>query len=271
MSQNLYLRQGMFGQWTVQLENSSDMPVTSYTSADPLTAIVWVGDDRAALDTPTATWIDASTGTIQLTIQESDTATLDIGKYKASIEITHLGVTVEGWRGWIDVQQSPGTTNYPIPYCSYLDMLRLAPHLEKEEGFVAGGGFLGSRVLAREWLDQILWYRSPGSRWMPTIFRQYISWSIPDPYIIEQLRLNKLIISPKIKNITAMKAISIVYKTFLSPTDKGHSEYQRMGYQMSHQADNAVRGLIAELDLNSDGKPDYWIDCSYMSMRFPRG
>jgi hypothetical protein len=266
----LSLRAGMAAQYQITLFASDGTVVTTYSTADTLAAVVWSGFSTAVLGTPAVSWINPAAGTLQLTLQSADTVNLTPSKYQISVTIDHLGQTVEGWRGWLNVTASPGITVEPTTYCQYEDMVKYMQTADHQQRAETQAGFIDQRGLARAWLDEIILCHSQGQRHIG-----YVSGYLPyyflgrDPWIKDQLDLNHLVVSNKIIEINAKKALSLVHKTTLSPTDKGHDEYQKLGYKFECEAVRLVKTLLAEFNtqqiFDSLGQPiiDLVVDCSY--------
>jgi hypothetical protein len=98
------IRQGTGGVWTVQLKRQDETNATGFAGSETLVATFWPGDNRATTFTATAVWLVAASGTVTLTIDESlVTSSVPIGVYEGVITITSGGLTVEGWKGVLQV------------------------------------------------------------------------------------------------------------------------------------------------------------------------
>jgi hypothetical protein len=143
------VRQGTARSLTITLANSAG-PL-AYVGTETLEAIVWAGDDMAALATLAPTWLDASAGTVSLAIPAATTTALDPQAYTISLTVVSAGVTYEGWRAWLRIESGPGTADPAAVWCSYDDMLRFASWLDQIQGESDTAGFAEQRARATEW------------------------------------------------------------------------------------------------------------------------
>lgn len=143
------VRQGTALSLTITLANA-DGPL-AYVGTETLQAIVWAGDDQSALATLTPTWLDATAGTVSLTIPAATTTSLDPAAYTISLTVVSASVKYEGWRAWLRIESGPGSADAPAVWCSYDDMLRFASWLDQIQGESDTAGFAEQRARATEW------------------------------------------------------------------------------------------------------------------------
>lgn len=263
----LTVRAGITAQYEVALLHEDGTPVTSYTTADTLACKLWAGDATSTLATPLASWTDPSQGLLAVTFRASDTATLTPARYKITLELTHSGETVEAWRAWLEVLASPGSASAPKVYCTYDDLLSYAPRLAKEQDESTLAGFAEARAQARRWLENIILKHSANKRFsllggIGTTSRG------TNPYIKTLLDTDKLIVSPAVVEITAKKALSIVYGSCVSPNDKGKDDYLKLSDKWANEANRLAQCLVAEFDTNGDGFGELSIDLSVWDVRY---
>lgn len=178
------VRQGTALSLTITLANSAG-PLT-YLGTETLEAIVWAGDDQSALATLTPTWLDATAGTVSLTIPASTTTSLSPQAYTISLTVVSATVKYEGWRAWLRVESGPGSASVPAAWCSYDDMLRYASWLDQIQGETDTAGFLEQRARATEWaIEQALarardMLDSQYVRHAPRVDPNTVAWAIPD-------------------------------------------------------------------------------------------
>lgn len=140
----------------LQLRDASGAAVTTWTSAATLAVRAWPGGSFATAFTPTAAWVDATAGTLTLSIGAGDTTAIAPGLYE-------LALAIEGGPerpiGTIRLTPGPGTDAEPPTYCSLLDLTALVPWIEDAEDLGPGlsyglaTNFLKQRADARTWLD----------------------------------------------------------------------------------------------------------------------
>jgi hypothetical protein len=278
--QTLSLRKGTTGTWTVTIANEGG-PVTTYTSGATLQAIIWSGDDQAALATLTPTWLDPSAGTITLTIGASDIASLSPQIYTLSLTITASGVTREGFRCWLSIDAAPGSATAPLVFCTYDDMLRFASWLDTLQNESDTAGFQEQRARATQWvIEQAMarardmledqykrhaplplnttpqWVQPTGgvdlgyrrgvmtSYWQPDILADMTTWRawLNDTSMI--------VVDSRLVEITAKRAISFACAQQLGAIQQ--TSYQTLAVQFRQQAICDLAGYIFRILTPSD-------------------
>lgn len=98
--------QGYTATFTVQLRDSNRLPVLSSFAGSETLELVIADDDGTALTLlgSSATWLDASAGTIALKLDDSDTAEMASGPRGLSIRATIAGEPVEVYRATLRVE-----------------------------------------------------------------------------------------------------------------------------------------------------------------------
>ena len=83
MSISLELTQGTARDFPFQITNPDGTAATQFLNTDVLTASVWAGSNEAALLTPAVSWLNsnAPAGQIQISLQNTDSASLAVGEY----------------------------------------------------------------------------------------------------------------------------------------------------------------------------------------------
>lgn len=209
---------------TIQLTLYDDVGqvVSGFTSADPLSAVVWAGQTTAPLFSPVAAWVSPSLGQISVTFAGSQTAGLTAGTYRCRVTCQPLGTsqTLLFWDGAVKFSTSPGATLPPPVYCQYQDMLDHAPFLEDIYDARRNiDGYLNERGRARKWLDIILirnfrggsasiFGNDPGGGFDGQFGARRTA--IYSPYATGQLADNLLLLNDDVVRTNAFYAIALV-------------------------------------------------------------
>jgi hypothetical protein len=103
---------------TWQTPNPDGSVGNVFVAGDPITAVVWMGDQEAVLATPAVVWgsqaVAAALGAPQtiwtIQLHASDTATIAPGRYRLQVFGTHSGRKGTLFDGLLDVADTAGTT-----------------------------------------------------------------------------------------------------------------------------------------------------------------
>jgi hypothetical protein len=246
---------GTDADFEITLLDADGNRVTTYTAEDSLSGEIWAGDDQAVLLLPSVSWIDPAQGTIRLTIVGSQTALISPARYRVRIRInTTDDRVIDAWESWLEITASPGSATAPKVYCTYNDLVLVAPWLATEQTVNDQAGFAEQRGLAREWLDSI-------------IHRSFLH-GIRSTYLQGLLDTDKLIVTPQVVEITAKRAIGTICANILSgaPGEK-ESGYQRLSYRFLAEASALAMEFTAEVDTDGDGEPELIVHCGKASIR----
>ena len=251
--------------YTITLMDDQGNVATGFSAADSLTATIWSGGTSSSLVSPSAVWIDASAGTIKLTVSASNLSSLDPQPYPIRLSITHGGRTILGWQGWLNVVGTPGSSADLPVYCSYRDMLDFSGEwLNRLMTQSSYSGFQRERARARETLDGwILARYRPRQFFGATPLTVSLQpWTEgPDPTIKGYLDSNYLIVSNRVKRITAYLALHYVC------SGQHEEDYARLAALYARKATSEAAGYVAEIDTNADGYPEYSIAFGTYSTR----
>ncbi len=275
--QEISIVAGATSNYTLTLRRESDDSViTTYGPSDTLAAAVWAGDDQPAIFSPIVAWkTNGSDGLIAISFPGSLTSAVAKGKYLCRVTLTSAGTTLEVARFWVQIDQAPGTGTTYKTYCSYEDMLQVAPWLAELQSDQDQAGFPEQRQNAREWLE-----RTIQSHYLPYGGYNFVAGNVLhlddywrqtpgySKYLQDYLDQDKLMVSnrPKVKRMTAHYATFLVCQAQIGPNDKDNA-YQRFADYHLTQARNLVKGYVAEVDLNGSGYPSLVINCGISSMR----
>jgi hypothetical protein len=113
--QTLRIGQGYTASWTVTLRYARDHPESPgapvegvYSGSEPLEVALDDGaGGEATLSASAAAWLDASAGTIALTLDDADTAALGPARLGLSIRLDDGGEPVEVYRALLLVEGRP--------------------------------------------------------------------------------------------------------------------------------------------------------------------
>lgn len=269
---------GATSNYQLTLRRESDNSViTTYGPSDGLAASVWAGDDNGVVFSPSVAWTtDGSDGLITLSFPGSLTTTVAEGKYLCRVTLTSSGTTLEVARMRVNLQQAPGTETVTYKtYCSYEDMLQIAPWLAEMQSDQDQAGFPEQRQNAREWLERVIQshylpyggygFAAGNVLHLDDYWRQTPGYS---KYLQDYLDQDKLMVSsrPKVKRMCAHYAVHLVCQAQIGPNDKD-SAYQRFAEYHLNSAQALVKGYVAEIDLTGSGYPSIVINCGVSSLR----
>lgn len=137
----------------LQITTDGVTPSTAFTSADVLSAVVWIGTDQAVLFTPALSWIDAEgNATFQVAIAGSQTATVDPGIYKMQILVGSGGQSVVLLEASLEIKAAPDSGTVITADISYYDLTLYVPQIRTlYDPNVDLTDFLNQRHEAQQW------------------------------------------------------------------------------------------------------------------------
>lgn len=152
--------QGSAPDWVVTAISRSDGSLpTGFLSSDVLSAQVWVGQNQSVLFAPAVSWSDYTTGAVNVSLTNAQSAALDFaGRYYVIITATRGSKSVDIIECTLRVMAAPGTsTEVVTPYCSYVDILDHAPWITMIQDDDSGQeSYYTQRLRAKEWLDWLI-------------------------------------------------------------------------------------------------------------------
>lgn len=238
---------------------------------EPLTALVWEGDDRPTMaGVIVLSHYQPSAGEIRADVKPLVTAALAPGFYRVELDVAIGGVTYPFYEGWLELQDSPGSAAAPPVYCSLQDMIDLAgewlPELLSSRSRT---NFLAQRARAREWLDRVILAKvRPMGGPIDLLSGPFTAYTAPeadDPYIAAALKADQLIVTPGVREACARYAIALVCEQQITDADKDVWPARALRFRAS--ARQVLTGLNPGLDFNGDGRPDYTVNLGYFSLR----
>jgi hypothetical protein len=265
-------RQGTDRDYGVTVFDATEAAVTEFTGSEPLTALIWPGDQEAPAATLSAVWTDAATGSITLTVAASAIASLAVQPWPIVITVLYEGRTFEVWRGWLDVLAGVGAEAAIPVYGSFADMILYSGDWVKQLLTVdSTSGFAVQRGRARSRLEEIILAR--WRPWVPGMHRDLldgIGWytlpEAPDPCLMAYLAAGDLIIRPKTLEIVARLAVGYACEQPMGALD-GSNPYYMRGQIERVRAEALIATYAAELDINGDGLADFVINCGVINTR----
>jgi hypothetical protein len=246
-------------------------PLGTLLASDVPTAEVWAGQDQHVVFSPNAAWKDGigwQSGQVQVTIGPAESALLEPnGTYLLIVTVSRGADTYPVWEGRLVCEPVPGSTiNQIKTYCTYADMLARGGWVAGQQALsIDQEGFYNQRLLARNWMDWIITQNWDGGQ-VSTMgdLSQSAFWfggggyrSIgPDPYIINALAADQLIIRPRVVEACAHYALAEVGLAQLGSNDRIFS----IGQYHQVKAERALSGITAEIDTNADGQAEMFIN-----------
>lgn len=273
---------GADADYRLMLKDSHDRVITTYGPSAMLTASCWPGDDQPATFAPTATWIDATSGTIQLHIAGSQTALLEPGQFNLRLIVTAGGVVRSYDLPPLTLLSTAGTG---LPLRSYTNLrriLRLVPWIETLESSDPRlvSNFGQEQYEASRWLDAQVMSRAgrilehqavrhgPMSVVTPiTITTGYDGGTsygesiYPDLTIKTQLDqiqayldTDKLMLDADGAMARRITGYRTVYEVLEDQIGKqGLTTYQDLAAMYRHRANRLLIAWIARIDTDADG------------------
>jgi hypothetical protein len=275
MSQVLQFTKGTDRSYDLELRDDLGQAITAFTVSDLLSARVWLGGDTAVIFAPTASWVSAPAGTYQLSFAAADTATLDAGRYFLDVKITKAvgGRVIDALDAQVELLEAPGTAEALSTYGTLRDALEYAPWLKDAITDQDLGDLSTHFHNARTWLEGIIQnkYRA-GTYSGPEVYGNrvrityYPQSGEQNKYLQDLLDANKLMVRPRVVEMTAKRAIGTICRSMISPM-AGDSNYQHLARSFLAEADALVLCYTAEIDSNADGYPDLTVPCGACSIR----
>ena len=146
---------------------------------DTLSARVWPGGDLPVAFAPTVAWTSADTASFVLTIDNSDSADLDVGIYKGEVAVTRSGETGTIDRFDLDVLPAPGTGTADLAFTTLADLLMYFPTLQALQSQYARAQFAAEQRRATLHLIDMLCPRWGGFTSSPQIGQPgFNAWSL---------------------------------------------------------------------------------------------
>lgn len=275
--------QGEVAEYDAIILDGDDNPVV-YQGNEPLTLLIWPGDDQApfTLIDSVASWVGAPTSMVRIHFGSVDTASWTPGTYAGRVRV-QVGLNVVGiYQFKLDLAGQPGTAVAGKVYCTLDDMRRIAHWIERLQDASDLTGFAEQRELARTWLDDaILSSYRPDLRWTgstpndahfsPTRFGYGLYGDLPpDRWLQDRLDEGSLIVKPWVKEATARYAVALVCEAVVG--EGRNTSYQTLGIRNMNQAHNLAMSRQALIDLPNaagvrDGWPEIWVRLGTKSTR----
>jgi hypothetical protein len=253
------------------LTDAAGDAVTTFTGASTLACQAWPGDDQAATFTPTLAWIDATAGTVRLTITGTDTATLSPGVLNTLLAITAGGVTYKRPGPQLRLIPAPGTGAAVATPHTFDDCLRVCPWIEQAIPETMSFASDLSEHRARAWY-----------RFTERIVKRYAAQfrggrhvvyppTIDDPseYIRDAIAAGYLITTGSrgdaIKDVLARWTVAMLLESLIM--EQGGTPYAALANRYYRQVEAQLAGLTVELDTDGDGEAEIWVPMGMRSSR----
>src|SRR5271157_1108817 len=266
MSIALEIVQGTARDFPFQITNPDGTAATQFLNTDVLTASVWAGANEAALLTPSTTWLNsnAPAGQIQITFQNSDSASLAIGTYYLQAYATRAGspsrTTALLPRGTSLEIIAAAQMAVPRPsYISIVNLRTIAPWIDDLQVPDSTSGFDDACADSRDWLDEMTlrnyrggnvsllgyhgfaldaWYTGGGRR-----------TSLTNRWLYSALAANQLLVKPRIIQVCSYYALSRICESMIT---KG-GIYAMLAARYRLEAESLLASTTVEIDVNGDG------------------
>ena len=266
MSLNLDLQQGTSFDWQLQILNpDGSVPTGQFLGSDTLSAVLWQGDLESPVLTKVPTWLSATNAQIQISFNNADTATLPLGVYYVQATATRSSRSAALLpRGTtVTITDAPGTTTALPAYITADDIRTIAGWLDQVSHPNKQTGFLRECARSREWLDECILrnYRGGNVTLLGYHGLALDTWytggsrrtSLRNPFILDTLQNNGLIVTQRTKEICAYYALSLICEGMLMTSGKPE-QYLGMAARARAESHRLLACYTAEL--NVDGSVD---------------
>ena len=263
MPLNQNLQQGTSFDWQLQALNPDDsVPVNQFLPTDVLSAKLWSGASDLSLitfSTPPS-WLDATNAQYQISFNNADLALLPLGVYYIQCTATRSGrsVALLPYGSTITLQAAPGLALLRPTYITAYDLRRIAPWIDQVSAPNNQTGFLDQCADARDWLDEniIRNYRGGNVELLGYHGLALDSWytggarrtSLRNPWIVNLLKTNSLIVTTRTKDICSYYALSRICESLLQAGPVTH--YLGLSARYRHECERLLSTYTAELQVS---------------------
>lgn len=263
---------GVDADFMVSIVGSDGRPV-EFTGDEPITVVVWQGDDAAP--TPglvTATWEggDPAQGMLVASVLGSATATAAPDYHRTRITIAVEGREYLAYEGWLSLTASPGVGEVPRTYIGLKDLIDVGgdwlPALMSDMGHTS---FLRDRARASVELEKVILSRCRPYTWAddPRWWGSWTDPNAPDARVSGLLADDRLEVTEQIREAVAYLAASYICERQI--TMDADDVYARRAAYYRAKWRSSLPGLTVAIDASNDGDGSYYmyIDLSVMSSR----
>jgi hypothetical protein len=241
-----------------------------FLGTDTLTGKVWPGGDHPTTFAPTVTWFDADAGKPKITFNNADTATVTPGLYSLQAYAERAGRTTrllpEG--STLEILPTAGVGPIRPSYIDVDDLKAVAGWIVDLQSPDSHTSFDEQCADARDWVDELVLrnYRGGHVSLLGMHGLALDSWftggsrrtSLGNRAIKDWLTQNKLLVTPRVKQICAYYAIHRICEGMLS---RGN-QYLGLSAKFRFEAETLLASTTFELDVNGDGYGEIPINMS---------
>ena len=266
MGISLEIVQGTARDFPFQVQNpDGTVPTGIFLSTDVLTASVWQGQNETPVLTPAASWISATSAQYQVTLQNTDSASLAYGVYYIQAFATRAGTPARTTAllpsgTSLTILAAPGATFTARPtYIAVGDIRKIAPWIDDLTTPDNDTGFDNQCADARDWLDEIIlrnyrggnvsllgyhgfaldaWYTGGGRR-----------TSLTNRWLFAALQSNQLLVTPRVRQLSAYFALSKICESMITKS----GQYVALASRFRFEAESLLASTTVEIDVNGDG------------------
>jgi hypothetical protein len=257
---------------TLTLKSAAGDAITTYTGSATLEAKVWPGGDRAAVWTPTATWVSAAAGTVRVSWTDADTASVAPALYRLQLSVTADAQTATIDAALVWLRPGPGTTAEPSVYCSFDDVERYAPWITQviadQPSIESDLGEYRQRAYSR--LNDKVIDRADRDGWAMANVTTWPSGTTDRDQFRAWLEAGRLMTSGRrgdaVREMTARWTVAMVCEPLLG-NGPGDTPYQSIARRYWAVADSLLILYTAELDTDGDGEANLTVPMGRRSCR----
>lgn len=263
------------GSETIQLraadENGGFADLTGeFDGSEPLTALVWPGDDRAQTATLPAEWDDGPAGRVRVDFPLETMTALAVGWYDGMLKLADGSLDLAAFR--VEVLPGPGTGGAPKAYHTYQDLTDELPWVGKLADYLQDqSGFAEVAAESRRWIDGCVLAAVPsrGSVPNPRQFDLGGSGLAHSVEIAELLDADGLDVTSPAGRRIVRAAVHRSLATILgrSVGMPGRTDLIDLADRHARKADNALMSAVAEIRAEPDGPVLYAIPLGVTNTR----
>lgn len=270
----------------IQLAYRDGGPDPSFTADDAFTAVVFAGDGRQRVFTPAVSWLTLDgqqtgydQGQVLVEILPEQSARLQAGQsYNGQVWWTRKSACVARFK--LTALPAEGTTADPGTYCEFADMLDQCGWVGQfADDDADDAGFARQRQAAKLWMDTLILRAAPVGNPGSVIARQgWWSWTSSgvdprngtglavDSVLAGHLAAGRLVTDgpqgAPIVTACACYAIGLILRAQMG------SDNLKMAAHYMRRAQSEASRVVAEVDTNGDGRPEYAIALGVTNSRY---
>lgn len=254
----------------VEARDAAGAPVP-FDGAEPLRVEMWDGAALAALPVvPTATHVPGSPGSVAVSVSAVQSAALPVGIRRLRLSVLTAGDWWPILDGAVEVEDSPGADAPESVYSSLRDLREVAAWTVGTSARGDATDYLPQRAAARAWLDDAILSRIRYSTIRPDLVRIVTAWSPadgPDPWFLGKLAVGALVVDRAIRRTCSLQAAALIAESRVGVDNRASDPWPARAAALRDDARRALLTLRVGLDLDADGKADFFLHMGRVTLR----